>query len=57
MSYHIMHEKYKADLNKMGTSHHTESPTHEHSGISHKELHAIEGEHLMGKKHRHTEEI
>ena len=50
-----MHEKAKADLNKMGTSHHTESMTHEHSGLSHKEMHEIEGKHLSGKKHHRDE--
>ena len=51
-----MHDKYKADLNKMGTSHHTESKMNEHAGIHHRELHAIEGEHSHGKKH-HREEM
>ena len=51
-----MHEKAKSHLDKMGTSHHSESPMHEHSGLSHKELHEIEGKHLGGKKH-HREEM
>lgn len=46
-----MHERAKDVLSKTGTSHAPENPMHEHAGISHKELHEIEGKHMAGKKH------
>ena len=46
-----MHERAKDILSKTGTSHAPESSMQEHSGMSHKELHEIEGKHLSGKKH------
>ena len=48
-----MHEKAKETLGKIGTSHAPGNPMHEHSGLSHKEMHEIEGKHLEGKKHHH----
>ncbi len=51
-----MHDKYKADLKKMGTSHGSHDMAGHH-GQHHTDLHAIESHHSMGKKHHREEEI
>lgn len=52
-----MHEHIKEFLKKTGTSHHEDHALSEHDGMSHREMHEIEGEHFHEKKHHRHEEL